>query len=242
MERGDWLMTLSRRLALKISNGVVRHASPGCKDWAEGLAAEVAFIERDWAALGWALGSVKVLFDRREEPIRSLADVPAAARDYFGKRRLQIQQVYGLYFIFWIPLSVLVYTLFSVHRYPMDRVSALLIMGSMILFGFRMRAYGEREVDRPVNLYECIPNYRLELQRDIDYNGWATKVCFGGLILGIFLAFFGVHGTVQGTLYAMTPLVLTFFSPLMWMYMHRRKLQRRIDELDALLANVEGAS
>ena len=54
-------MTLLRRVAVWISNGVVRRASPGAKEWAEATAHEVEFIEGDWAALGWALGSVRVL-------------------------------------------------------------------------------------------------------------------------------------------------------------------------------------
>jgi hypothetical protein len=70
-------MTLVRRVAMKISGGVVRYASPGCKEWGEGLAREVEFIEGDWAALRWAIGSTRVLLDRRGAPMTSLADVAA---------------------------------------------------------------------------------------------------------------------------------------------------------------------
>ena len=75
-------MTLVRRVAMKISGGVVRYASPGCKEWAEGLAREAEFIEGDWAALGWALGSARVLLDRRGAPMTSLADVAARGRRF----------------------------------------------------------------------------------------------------------------------------------------------------------------
>ena len=61
-------MTLVRKLALKISDTVVRWASPGCKEWAEGLKREVRFIGGDWAALVWAIGSTRVLVDRRSAP------------------------------------------------------------------------------------------------------------------------------------------------------------------------------
>jgi hypothetical protein len=50
---------------MRISGAVVRWAAPGCKEWAEGLQREVAFIESDWAALAWAIGSVRVVLDRR---------------------------------------------------------------------------------------------------------------------------------------------------------------------------------
>jgi hypothetical protein len=71
-------MILLRRLAKGISSRVVRWASPGCKEWAEGLEREAAVIESDWAALGWAIGSTRVLLDRRATPLRSLDEVPNA--------------------------------------------------------------------------------------------------------------------------------------------------------------------
>jgi hypothetical protein len=58
-------MTLVRRVALGISSRVVRWASPGCREWAEGLEREVEFIEGDWRALAWAVGSTRVLLERR---------------------------------------------------------------------------------------------------------------------------------------------------------------------------------
>ena len=80
-------MILVRRVAMKISGVVVRYASPGCKEWAEGLAREVAFIEGDWAALWWAMGSTKVLLNRREARLRSLADVVERARRFAEVQR-----------------------------------------------------------------------------------------------------------------------------------------------------------
>jgi hypothetical protein len=58
-------MTLIRRAAVAISARVVRWSAPGCREWAEGLENEVEFIDSDWRALAWSLGSVRVLLDRR---------------------------------------------------------------------------------------------------------------------------------------------------------------------------------
>jgi hypothetical protein len=80
-------MTTVRKLALKISTAVVKYSSPGCKDWAEGLLQETAFIENDWSALGWALGSTRILLDRREAPISSIADVSTAAQKFVEAKR-----------------------------------------------------------------------------------------------------------------------------------------------------------
>jgi hypothetical protein len=80
-------MTFLRKMALKISDTVVRYASPGSREWAEGLARETDFIESDWSALAWALGSTRVLLHYREAPLGSLADLPAAAQKSADLRR-----------------------------------------------------------------------------------------------------------------------------------------------------------
>jgi hypothetical protein len=67
-------MTLARKLAVGISERVVRWASPGCKEWAEAQSRELAVVENDWAALSWALGSAQVLLDRRGT---SRSEIPA---------------------------------------------------------------------------------------------------------------------------------------------------------------------
>lgn len=61
-----------------ILSWVVWLASPGCKEWAEGLEREAAVIESDWAALRWAMGSTRVLLDRRVNPVGALRE--AASR------------------------------------------------------------------------------------------------------------------------------------------------------------------
>ncbi len=74
-------MTLVRRAGGgDFEHEVVRWASPGCKEWAEGLEREAAVIENDWAALGWAIGSTRVLLDRRPAALTSLDEVPAIAQ------------------------------------------------------------------------------------------------------------------------------------------------------------------
>jgi hypothetical protein len=73
-------MTLLRKAAVGVSDFVVRHASAGSREWAEGLAREVEFIDGDWKALGWAVSSLPVLLDRRAPVLRSLQDVPALAQ------------------------------------------------------------------------------------------------------------------------------------------------------------------
>ena len=51
-------MTLVRRLALRILNATVRRARPELQEWGLAMSREMDFIENDWAALLWAIGSV----------------------------------------------------------------------------------------------------------------------------------------------------------------------------------------
>src|SRR5580704_6882861 len=82
-------MTVVRRSAMRIAAFVVRYAAPGCRDWAEGLAREAEFIEDDWSALGWAIGSTRVLLDRREATVSSLSEAASKAQHFLESLRRQ---------------------------------------------------------------------------------------------------------------------------------------------------------
>lgn len=53
-----------RRLAVRLLSAVVRHAPDDSRDWASAMLRELDFIEGDWAALWWALGSTTVILRR----------------------------------------------------------------------------------------------------------------------------------------------------------------------------------
>ena len=108
----------------------MRHASPGCKDWAEGLAREVAFIESDWAALAWALGSTRVLLSYRAAPIGSLAEVPAAAQKLVEATR---SSALGM----WLPImqGPLYLWRFFRARSPLERGGCALVVFCSISAG-----------------------------------------------------------------------------------------------------------
>src|ERR1700723_576811 len=79
-------MTLVRRLAVRISAKAVEKAKPRCKEWAEGLAREIEFVEGDWRALAWAIGSLRVLLRNPPKPLRNAAEVARAGRLFAGNR------------------------------------------------------------------------------------------------------------------------------------------------------------
>jgi hypothetical protein len=55
-------MAARRRLAVALLQAMARHAPEESRDWASAMLRELDFIEGDWAALFWALGSTTAIF------------------------------------------------------------------------------------------------------------------------------------------------------------------------------------
>jgi hypothetical protein len=158
-------MTLLRKLAFRISAFVERHASPGCKEWAEGLARELAFVEGDWAALGWALGSTRVLLDYREAPMRSLADVPPAAHKFVERLR----NGYGLWFILLQGPVYFVAKLFRAADWMERAGCAVVVLGSVLGWIFWLTERHRLKEPSTDETYDdpavCALFYKAELER-----------------------------------------------------------------------------
>lgn len=55
-------MSLPRRWATRLLHFTRDHSSDNSREWAEAMLRELDFIESDWAALFWALGSATAIF------------------------------------------------------------------------------------------------------------------------------------------------------------------------------------
>ena len=55
-------MGMPRKLAAKLLRAAIRLAPPQSREWAAAMLRELDFIEGDWAALFWALGSFGAIF------------------------------------------------------------------------------------------------------------------------------------------------------------------------------------
>src|SRR5260370_25872989 len=73
-------MSTVRRLASKLLRIVIRHSSDESQDWANAMLRELDFIESDWAALLWALGSTTAIFRHC---------LPRGLKAWFGKLFVQ---------------------------------------------------------------------------------------------------------------------------------------------------------
>jgi hypothetical protein len=224
-------MTLTRKVALKILDSVVRHASPGCKDWAEGLAREAAFIESDWTALAWALGSTRVLLSYRETPIGSLAEVPAAAQKLVEATR---NSALGM----WIPIfqgPLYLWKFFGARSWPERAGCALVVLCSVsagIFLLIERRRLKDPSEDKVYDdIVVCARFYKAELERHFSTLMIATSAILGYFV-GSILAMRGVR--LQALSSVAVFLLFLAMGPL---FIHaRRTIRRRMEQLDDLLA------
>lgn len=225
-------MTLVRRVAIGISMFVVSNASPGSKEWAEGLAREVDFIEDDWSALAWAIGSVRVLFGYRLAPIRSMMELTAAAEKFAESKRHDVNDVWFAKNTLWIQALFLVLDSRYLHaapgRYRVGNGMAVLGLLVLAIHGF-LRSRKKLEVPDRDDLFGIIGFYRAQLKRLWDLSSldfWIYFVAPLSIIIGWLLAENGVF-----------EILLCF----VWMgcaglfLQMRRNLRRRLEQIEALL-------
>lgn len=225
-------MTLIRKLALKISDAVVDYASPGCKEWAEGLAREVAFVEGDWSALGWAFGSVRVLFDYREAPVESLADLPAAAERFAESKRNKRNATWIIMFT-----DGLIYCdkFFRATNWSERAGCSLVILGSIfagmaVLLQWRSRL----KVPPDDDIVALVQFYGSELERTYNLRSSLWRIAGSGFTLfcvGAAMA----DGVRAHPIWDMAWGLLWAGGLLLFLQM-RRINQRRIERLHTLLA------
>jgi hypothetical protein len=225
-------MTLTRKLALKLLDSVVRHASPGRKDWAEGLAREATFIESDWTALAWALGSTRVLLSYREAPIGSLAEVPAAAQKFVEATRIS---ALGM----WVPIlqGPLYLWQFFEARSGLERAGCALVVLCSVSAAIFMSVERRRLKDPSTdNIYDeivaCALFYKAELERRYSTLILATWVVLGYCV-GAMLA---IRGGVRGHAIFSMAIVLLILLVMAFFVHARRTIRRQIEQLDDLLA------
>jgi hypothetical protein len=225
-------MTFPRKLALRISGFAARHASPGWKDWAEGMAREVDYVKGDWAALAWALGSLRVLFEPREAPICSLTQVPALARKFVENARKGTSMMAALPMLP-MPLG----GLYKPANWQQDAVCGLSLLSMAICFAlWRM---DRLRLDDPADdrIYESDVQsavlYRDELERN-RFTMWPPMCAWYSAVFGFLMnnwSWIHLHAWV----FAPFAFFGLFGAWALWQGW--RNNQSRIAQLDALLAD-----
>jgi hypothetical protein len=224
-------MTYLRGLALKISNTVVDYASPGSKEWAEALAREVAFVEGDWAALGWALGSVRILFRYKKAPIRSFADLSSVAQKFAEAKRIN-QNSLGIMLLGF----VCTYTLgFSDARSWPEHTGGILIALGLFSLGILQLIHQRNRLKVPPSddIIALIQFYKAELERYYRFSGWWAIGSVTFFCLGVPLT---RHGGFRAHPYWYAAFGLLWAGAVLWFLLMRRANRRRLEQIDMLLA------
>jgi hypothetical protein len=226
-------MTLVRGLSVRISGAVVRWASPGCKEWAEGLEREVGVIDSDWRALGWAIGSFKVLLRNPPMPLGSAAEVARAGRVFAGNREH-------------VPPMILLLTSFQLFDYVsrlvfwrgrMDHFQqagfaiAAVSAAYLAMVGWIEHGMGKRPEDMDDGAW--IDFYRREMVRRRDlFSGFGilfpvaiVSMCAGALL--------GIEGSTRPYLTAcFTAVCIVMLRLCSW---PAERFQRKVDDVDSIL-------
>jgi len=232
-------MTALRRLAVRISQVVVRLASPGAKDWAKATAREVEFIGSDWSALRWALGSLRILVGRPEVRLTSLTQVPEEARRF--ARELRARAILGSSIAIF---EALAFSFFSVRlpalvpSFKVGRAGCVLTAAAALWAAYRFIDQRGRKLPSHTGS-PAIASYRTELERQRDFFSlrWLC-VLLGPLSLGMTVMTAGmILANPKTARLAISSLAAFFFFSAIAAHGYRRKaarFQRRIDELDTL--------
>jgi hypothetical protein len=230
-------MTRLRRLAMKVSCGVVRLAPPEAREWARATAREIEFIEGDWAALRWALGGLRILWQPSEHRLASLADVPQAARQFAKeiRKRTVIGCAACIYLTFWLIRTV------QATSNPVQGLGSYLsIVAMLYMVAQLMVRRGSR------SLTEKLPTspsaYRAELKRQRDFHQgmwlWSRIVL---LVPGYMLFCWGQAMAKPASAKRLAITAAVFLALCVLGIPNNRivarRYQRRIDELDEIERN-----
>jgi len=224
-------MSLIRRVAKGISKFVVRRVSPGSKEWAEGLAREVDFVEGDWRALAWALGSVLVLFRYREAPVRSLAELTAAAEKYAEAQRHR----FGTSNARWLTSLILALAWgadFFIAKTQQDRIGySLLVLGYVPLTLYEL-IQSRKEFDVPdrFDAAGMIQYYKAGLERIC--NLLAPSFLIYTYSYTLIAVGFGI--VFRKEFLGVLPILLAVGITLLFLQKRQNNL-RRLEQIDALL-------
>ena len=223
-------MSIVRNSAQKLADFVVRHASPGSKEWAEAMASELAEIENDWHALAWSAGGLRVLFYARPKPLNTLQDLNAAAQSYADQRRLQVNDVWLARNLRWLTsLAIALETLPRAFHGNHRLGSGLIALGLMTLTVLQFCYSGEPAVPDRDDPSGLIRFYRENLVRSTNAFStvWLLPSSVVVVAAGYELSVTHSWARVLGVLWL--AFLMVFFNG-------RRSNRRRLAQIDALLA------
>jgi hypothetical protein len=159
-------MSTFRTLALKILHGVVRLAPPHATEWSLAMLCEVDFIENDWSALSWALGSTRLLLTRPTDSQVANSSLPGAIQKLRAKVRQRTIGGCGLALAETLAYAALIYGFPS----PIQRLGCCVGIAAMFYTGYQLFAWRTRKAPMAADLLDSGDYYRAELLRQRSFH------------------------------------------------------------------------
>jgi hypothetical protein len=233
-------MTIPRQLAVKIMNLSAGYATPGAREWVDAMSRELDFIENDWSALWWALGSTRVLFKRPHVPLADMSVVPRAAKLLAKtiRRRTLVGSVATL------TEAVFFGSFLFAETTLMVRVASALTVAAVLYIACQLYA---RRAGRPPSdssLAASAEFYRMELKRQRDFHRgswfWSRQLLFlPGPVLFCVAEAMAQPDSGRRFLAVMAAFMLLWWRAVSLNLRLANNYQRRLDELDALQSRGE---
>jgi hypothetical protein len=158
-------MSTLRSLAVKILHGTVRLAPPHAREWSSAMLSEVDFIENNWSALSWALGSTRLLFARPTDSPVEVCSLPEAIQTLRAK--VSRRTVGG--FVLAVAETLAYATLIYVFSSPIQRLGCGVGIAAMLYTGYQLFAWRTRKAPVAEDVLHG-DYYRAELLRQRNFH------------------------------------------------------------------------
>lgn len=223
-----------RRLASAILTAAVQCGSPGVREWGNAMLREMDFVEGDWAALFWALGSATALFRHLEAPMSNLSDVFSRTQALMKEIKKRTLVGYAACFLVIVAFGRFIFIFPS----PLERVGSGLTVAATFYLVYQLHERRNRKLPFEVQSSACTAFYRTELERQRDFHRgswfWSRLVI---MIPGYVLFLIGFAMAHPESARSMTIIGACFLAlcvvavPLN--LRRSGKYQRQLDELDS---------
>jgi hypothetical protein len=225
-----------RRFASAILTWAVRRAAqPRVREWGNAMLREMDFVENDWAALFWALGSATALFKHLEAPMSNLSDVLSRTQALMKKIRRRTLIGYAVCLIMIATCA----RFFFVFHNTLQRVGSGLTLAATLYIAYQLYERGIRTLPPEIRPAASTDFYRAELARERDFQ-CGIRFWFRLVIpsAGVILILIGSAMADPGSTRELAFIVACFIGLcIVEVPINRRlsrKYQRQMDELDAL--------
>jgi len=228
-------MTRVRKLAVGISKWVCRNASAGTKHWGAASERELDYIDNDWEALRWAVGSTTVLLAGRRSasPITSLEQVPLLAKCVARQVRMRTAFCFVVVFLHVTCWSFLIHTVDS--RTLRAGIGLLTVSLTIIV----IQAYLRRWRGLPNSGDASSLRTELVRQREFHSGGWLAMRLYSAMPSFLLLSC-GIWSSEPSLSNALVALACACFFAFALTWGTKLQLrtadafQRQIDALDSL--------